>query len=270
MKTAIYYFTGTGNSLAVAKELSKELGEAEIFPIQKIMALAKGTDKKFSPSAERVVIVYPIYASSLPGIVSDFASRLKAEGKKIYSIGTHGGMAGRANHILKDILKTSGNELAAGFLVNMPGNCITLYSAYSTSKQEELFRVAKLKIKDISREIMEGTEGKFEQTFSVLGAFQHGKMSGKISKKLIEKLRENDKDFYATEKCDSCGLCVRICPVGNIELADGKPVWKHNCEQCMACIQWCPTEAIQHGKKTISRTRYRHPDIKSEELVNRQ
>lgn len=262
MKTAIYYFSGTGNSLAVAKELAKELGDAEIFPISKIMAVARGTDKRFSPSAERIIIIYPVYASGLPRIVSDFASRLKAEGKKIYSIATYGGMAGKVNHLIKKQLKEGGNELVSGFLVRMPGNCITLYSAYSKNRQEELFRVARRKIKDISKEITEGAEGRLEDTFSVLGIFQHGK----LNKKMMEKLRENDKDFYATDKCDSCNLCVEICPVANIVLEEGKPVWKHNCEQCMACIQWCPQEAIQHGKKTIKRKRYRHPEIKPEEL----
>jgi ferredoxin/flavodoxin len=265
MKTAIYYFTGTGNSLAVAKELAKELGGAEIFPISRIMAVARGTDKKFSPSADRIIIIYPVYASGLPRIVADFASRLKAEGKKLYGIATYGGMAGKVNHLLKKQLKEAGNELTAGFLVRMPGNCITLYPAVSKSKQDELFRVAKLKIKDISREIMEGVEGKIEDTFSILDIFQHGP----LHKKMTERLKEADKEFYSTDNCDACGLCVNICPVGNIELQDGRPVWKHNCEQCMACIQWCPLEAIQHGTKTIKRKRYRHPEIKSDELVRK-
>jgi ferredoxin len=241
------------------------MGDVEIFPITRIMAVARGTDKKFNPSAERIIIIYPVYASGLPRIVSDFASRLKTEGKKIYGIATHGGMPGKANQSLKKQLKEAGNELTSGYLVKMPGNCITLYSAPSKGKQEELFRVAKLKIKDIAREILEGAEGKFETTFSPLDLFQQGGMY----KKMMERLKNNDKDFYATEKCNSCGLCVSICPVGNIELQEGKPVWKHNCEQCMACIQWCPVEAIQHGKKTLNRKRYRHPEIKAEELAKK-
>lgn len=265
MKTAIYYFTGTGNSLAVAKELAREIGESEIFPISKIMAHARGTDKKFSPSAERIILVYPVYASGLPGIVSDFASRLKAEGKKIYAVATHGGLPGKVTHLLKSKLKEAGNELASGFIIKMPGNCITLYSAPGEQKQEELFRVASQKIKDISKKITEDAEGEFEQSFSVLGVFQRGKMA----ETLMKRLKENDKDFYATDKCDSCGLCAAICPVGNIELKEGKPVWNHNCEQCMACIQWCPKEAIQHGKKTLKRKRYRHPQIKAQELLSR-
>jgi ferredoxin len=265
MKTAIYYFSGTGNSLSVAKELARELGEAELFPISRIMALARGTDKRFSPSADRIILVFPVYASGLPRIVSDFASRLKAEGKKLYGVATHGGMPGKVNHLLRKRLREGGSELTAAYLVKMPGNCITLYSAASKNRQEELFRVAKLKIKDISREILEGTQGRIEDSFSILDVFQHGP----LYRKMMEKLKDNDREFYVTDKCDACGLCVNICPVKNIELQDGKPVWKHNCEQCMACIQWCPLEAIQHGKKTLKRKRYRHPEISSDELIRK-
>jgi ferredoxin len=266
MKTAIYYFSGTGNSLALAKDLAKELGDAEIYPISKIMKAVQGSDKKFSPSAERIVIVTPVYVSGLPNIVADFAGRIRiGEGKKAYAIATYGGMAGKVLPMLDAILSKEGPGLSAGFLVKMPGNCITLYSAASKSKQDELFRIAKLKIKDIAKQIAEGADGKLEQTFSILNTLFPGQMHAKI----MAKMKENDKDFYATEKCNSCGICVKVCPVGNIELKDGKPVWNHNCEQCMACIQWCPVEAIQHGSKTINRKRYRHPDIRTEELMNR-
>jgi MinD superfamily P-loop ATPase len=71
-----------------------------------------------------------------------------------------------------------------------------------------------------------------------------------------------DKGFWVDAKCNACGICKTICPCGNIELAAGKPAWRHHCEQCMACIQWCPQEAIQFGKKTPGYKRYRHPEVK--------
>jgi hypothetical protein len=35
----------------------------------------------------------------------------------------------------------------------------------------------------------------------------------------------------------------------------------------MACLQWCPTSAIEAGKITQGRERYRHPDVTAEEMV---
>ena len=64
------------------------------------------------------------------------------------------------------------------------------------------------------------------------------------------------KKFCATEKCISCGKCVKVCPLHDIQLTDGKPAWGKNCTHCMACINYCPTAAIEYGKQTKDRPRY--------------
>ncbi|WP_408610337.1 EFR1 family ferrodoxin [Lacrimispora sphenoides] len=48
----------------------------------------------------------------------------------------------------------------------------------------------------------------------------------------------------------SCGKCAELCPLNNIILTDGKPVWGNHCTHCMACLHRCPTEAIEYKKKT--------------------
>ncbi|MFC2099562.1 EFR1 family ferrodoxin [Candidatus Bipolaricaulota bacterium] len=74
--------------------------------------------------------------------------------------------------------------------------------------------------------------------------------------------RERDGKFTVSDACVSCGTCVRVCPVDNIELSADRPVWKHHCEQCFACIHFCPECAIQlRGGKTQGRRRYHHPKI---------
>lgn len=78
--------------------------------------------------------------------------------------------------------------------------------------------------------------------------------------------RTDDKKFSVTGKCTSCGTCVAICPAGNIELAGGKPVWKHHCELCCGCIHNCPVQAIQAGARTETWQRYRNPEITVAEL----
>ena len=70
------------------------------------------------------------------------------------------------------------------------------------------------------------------------------------------RLKYRTEDFYATEDCVHCGRCERLCPLNNISLKDGKPVWGKECTHCMACIANCPTEAIEYG--TISRTKEKY------------
>jgi flavoprotein len=80
------------------------------------------------------------------------------------------------------------------------------------------------------------------------------------------KVHEAAHEYVVSDACTSCGLCRDICPVRNIEIADGRPIFGEQCEQCMACIQWCPQKAIHSGKKTTKRNRYRHPSITAADL----
>ncbi|PKN06196.1 MAG: 4Fe-4S ferredoxin, partial [Deltaproteobacteria bacterium HGW-Deltaproteobacteria-7] len=88
-----------------------------------------------------------------------------------------------------------------------------------------------------------------------------------IYRKSLPYVARMDKSFLADEKCNSCGICEKICPARNIRIVSGKPVWQHRCEQCFACIQWCPEEAIQYGKNTITKKRYHHPDISLKDML---
>ncbi len=265
MSSAIYYFSGTGNSLAAAKELAAELGDATLYPIPKVMRAVKESERNFSPKAETIVIVFPVYMAGLPRMVAEFAARLQVEeGKSVYGIATYGGMAGRVMFQLDSLLKKNGQGLKGGFLLKMPDNCIILFNTPSKSKQESLLRVEKLKLKEVAGMIKEGAEHAFESDYPVVNRL----LSGPVYKGAIKHFKDNDHGFFVTEKCNGCGVCARVCPVGNIKIEEGKPKWQHDCEQCMACIQWCPMEAIQHSKGTEKKERYRHPDVKVEEFFS--
>jgi flavodoxin len=51
MRNRIFYFTGSGNSLAIARSLKERLGETEVLPIAKSLGGFEGTTE------ERVGIV---------------------------------------------------------------------------------------------------------------------------------------------------------------------------------------------------------------------
>jgi ferredoxin len=145
----------------------------------------------------------------------------------------------------------------------MPGNYTPLYGAIAEPKQRRMFDAAAEKVKEIAAAVREGKRaepetGNFLITW-LLSRGVHGMMSRKI--------RGMDKDFWVNEKCNGCAVCERICPVRNIAMRDGKPAWQHHCEQCMACLQWCPREAIESGRLTPGRKRYRHPDIRPADLM---
>jgi ferredoxin len=65
--------------------------------------------------------------------------------------------------------------------------------------------------------------------------------------------------FRADERCTSCDLCVRICPTGTVTMEDGHPRFGDDCVLCMRCLHACPAEAIQIGKGTVDKFRWRGP-----------
>jgi ferredoxin len=83
----------------------------------------------------------------------------------------------------------------------------------------------------------------------------------------LESRQLMDHAFRADGRCNGCGVCARICPVSNVEMVGGRPVWQHRCEQCFACLQWCPGEAIQFRGNTSGQRRYHHPDVTLADMV---
>ena len=53
-------------------------------------------------------------------------------------------------------------------------------------------------------------------------------LSGAVNPIFYPMFVHADK-FYVTDACISCGKCVKVCPLGNIRLENGRPVWGKNC-----------------------------------------
>ncbi len=260
MSTNIYYFSATGNSLAVAKDIAAGLPEARIFSIPQVM------DGEIDLDADRIGIVFPEYFSGIPRIVSDFIKRLEPKKIKfLFAVCTYGGIPANTLPELQGQLQAAGIRLNAGYAVPMPGSYIVKYGAFKKAKQEKLFRKEKEAVQKIVRDI---TVQKDAGVIS--GGFAIGRIGKFIYQSMLPKFPVLDRNFTVDEKCTGCGICKRVCPAGNVRMSeDQKPRWQGNCEHCMACIQWCPEEAIQYSLKTAGRERYRHPDIRPDEMFNR-
>lgn len=258
MKSIIYYFTGTGNSLAAAKKIAASIGDCELVPIGSLV----DTPGDIIPEGERVGIVCPVYFSGLPSMVALFAGRLRlTSANYIFSIVTFGG-AGAVSTLrqLNGILKAhSSRGLDAGFMVKMPGNYILMYESPTGEKRDNLIAAANNEIVQIADTVRQCRKQELPRSF--VEQFLHTLMY----RWFISRIHD-DRKFTVSEKCTSCGTCVAICPAGNIELVDKKPVWKHRCELCCGCIHLCPVQAIQAGPGTEKRQRYRNPDITVDEL----
>lgn len=122
MKTTLFYFSGTGNSLKVAKDLAGELGDTELIPI------AKAIDKELALSADRIGIIFPVYMWGMPLIVNRFVQKIRTD-KYVFAITTCGSFAAGTLLRTANYLKANGVKLSAGFVIVMPGNYIPMYGA---------------------------------------------------------------------------------------------------------------------------------------------
>jgi len=291
-KVEVYYFSGTGNSLVTARNIAGKTNG-------KLISIPSVMDKEsIKTDADAIGILFPVYHGDIPFIIRRFITKMDNMDKKyIFGICTYGDSPGLSIKYLDEIIKSHGGKLAAGFAVNMPYNYITPSFSFvlkgffksfvlreiAIEKQREMFINCKKKLESIYEFIHSRKEGLFETSAEIiehlvdflnlketLGKTVWLKIAGfegHINLPFQESLQLMDYGFRCDNKCNRCGICSKICPVKNIKMVDGSPVWQHHCEQCFACLQWCPKEAIQFGSRTSHGKRYHHPDVKVSDMM---
>ena len=244
-KNLILYFSGTGNSLAAAKRIAKEVGDTDI------RAMATYPDPV--GEYERVGFVFPCYAAGLPRFVREYIERLDTEElvtDYYFAVETYGGWPGNSNTQINKILKTKDEALSFAINIKMFSNYIALYSM--KDNERAMAKDADVELSAVAVNIRKKMRNNNTHRAALLGLF-HSVALPSMLKKI--------KDFNVSNECTGCRICTRLCPTENIRLESEKPVFGLNCEQCMACIQWCPTQAINYKKKTVGKKRYKHPAI---------
>lgn len=260
MKTILYYFSGTGNTLMSARLLAKELGNTEIINI------AGRDESTHTPKADAIGILYPVYACRLPRMMREFIKnnlQINAD-TYVFSLTNYASFGGPASlHQLKTLLQAKDRKLHAGFGISMPPNDIMLCEAESQEKQTKHFATAAEEIKGIAKIIKERPENYL---------YHKGNIPLFIARLCFKFFfwycSRGFKKFYVKDNCTSCGTCAKICPTQNITLINGRPAWGNNCEQCLACLQWCPVDAIHRKGIPENRTHYHNPTIKAQDLIN--
>jgi ferredoxin len=257
MKTTIYYYTGTGNSLWAARKLAAELKDARVASMRR--------SKPEAADAEAIGLAFPVHVWGLPSRVIDFVNKLPVGKSKYYfALGVNAGQVAGTLNQLKKLMAARGLTLNAGYDLVMPTNYIPWGGAIPEAEQEAKFAAVAKKIKDIAGTIEGGQPGPVEKG----PLWQRMFLSGVAYKFTFNKLAKADKDFWSDDKCNACAICTSVCPSSNIIIDNNKPVWQGRCEQCLACIQWCPLEAIQFGKKTPTLARYHHPQVTLSDMMS--
>jgi ferredoxin/flavodoxin len=252
----LYYFSGTGNSIAIVRELQKHLKDAELSPIVRHLG-----DDEVRDDSEVIGFVTPTYYMDIPDIVRDFTKKLSTNKNAfIFAVIHYGVTPGRAFHSLNELLLEKGAKLNAGFGIVLPDNSIALKTPIRN--QLEMHALMPQVVEDISSKILEKRSVPLPGSNSQLLG-----VNGKIGSFVLRKIFGTERK-RTTSDCTHCGICERVCPVNNITVYDDDVSFGDNCADCFACIHWCPEKAIRYGiLKVNSKSHYTNPAVCAADMM---
>ena len=243
----ILYFTGTGNSRYIAKKLAEKTNDSLICINDRI----KEKDYSTILVKDRLVFVTPTYAWQIPRVVKDWIQKTEFLGtRKTWFVLNCGSEIGNAHKYNMELSEHMGFTCMGTAGIVMPENYIAMFPAPSKEEAEEIIKKADPVIEELAKLLQA------KEKFPVPPVRLSDKiMSGAINN-VFYPLFVKANAFRADDRCIGCGKCVGLCPLNNISLKNGLPVWGKECTHCMACICSCPTHAIEYGKKSVGKERY--------------
>jgi formate hydrogenlyase subunit 6/NADH:ubiquinone oxidoreductase subunit I/flavodoxin len=284
---AVYFFSGTGNSLSVAKDIAQNL-RGTLVP----MALAMNRRNE-GIDAEKIGLVFPAYMAQLHGIpliVERFVRGLEnLNSKYIFAVCTCGGYEAfnglPALKNLARLVRSLGGRVRAEYSIRLPMNTLD-YSHIPVpinQDRDKMFNSCENRIHEICKTVTRGAKSRHKAVKTLLNwammplylmlrtvYYKELRKSAKEPQDSPLEFRKlvplSDRSIYADDRCRSCSTCAKVCPVGNIVMVDNRPTWQHHCEICLACAEWCPNHAIHHGSRAEG-SMYRHPRVKLDDML---
>ena len=243
----ILYFSGTGNSRHVAKRMAAELDDQLLDLNERI----KAEDTSPVETGEDLVVVTPTYAWRIPRLVRDWLLKTRMAGaKRVWFVMTCGSEIGSAAGYNRALCQAKGLACMGTVQIVMPENYIAMFSAPQADEAREIVAKAEPNIDCVIASIQSN------QPFAPTRNNLYDRfISGPVNPIFYKCFVKADA-FTASSACIGCGQCAKRCPMNNVTIKDGKPVWGRNCTHCMACICYCPKEAIEYGKKSVGQPRY--------------
>ena len=243
----ILYFSGTGNSNYVAKRIADAPGDALVNLNDRI----KASDTSSVETGERVIIVTPTYAWRIPRVVRDWLLKTELHGaKNVWFVMTCGSEIGNANKYNRDLCAEKAISCMGTAQIVMPENYIAMFSAPQADEARQIVAQAEPSI-DRAIAAIQANQPFAPTRNNLYDRF----MSGPVNP-IFYRFFVKANAFTVSDACISCGQCAKRCPMNNVTLKDGKPVWGKACTHCMACICYCPVSAIEYGKKSVGQPRY--------------
>lgn len=246
----IFYFSATGNSLALAKRIGGSL-----ISIPQIM------EPEYRSYKDDVIgIVFPIYGLKAPKIVRRFLATTRFDAEYLFAIGTYGNMPGAAMLNLQKLAKKRGYSFDYTTSILMVDNFLPVFEM-----ENEISKIPEKGIDEAIAKIIEDIKsGKRMQSTASLGMRALTTGYGYIEKLILNG--KHARSYIVGDTCIKCGICAQVCPAGNVAVGE-KVEFADRCEWCQACVHLCPQNAI-HVKNEKSAKRWRNPEVTLKEIID--
>lgn len=247
----VFYFTATGNSLYVAKEL-------EARPVSIAQAIHE-PNKVYR--ADRIGIVCPIFGHEMPELVKDFLKAARFETDYFYILLTYGNRHGGAAELAKAYVEELGIHPDYINVILMVDNFLP---GFDMEEQKQLDKKVEEQIGRVKADLAE------RKRYIAPVAEQ----DRAVHREFLDRLAhapDRFRDLYEiTDDCIGCGICTKVCPKKCFRLKGQKSLWNPmECISCMACIHACPMLAIKlKMPEKNPQARYRNENISLCEIVD--
>jgi ferredoxin/flavodoxin len=251
---AIYYFSATGNSLAVALAVAQKLGAPEPISIPGTFLL--NDPYSAARSASKVGFVFPVHRASVPEMVRGFIEKMpKRRDCYYFAISTYTLFSCNEFWDIDEILSEGGCLLNYANGIKTMGN-VGFVDPGSKAMAHRLETIA-VQVDESADAVGNRQENYFRRS---------SKLLGRLVAVYTDAIRRSIV-FRVDKRCTKCGICAQVCPAQNIAVSEDTglaPIRSDKCEACYACVHWCPANAI--ATRTRLHSHYHHPHIKPEQL----
>ena len=233
-KRIILYFTGTGNSLYIARQLADE--NTEILSIPQMMKQGR-----HDFAADEIGIVYPIYGHMPPNMVRNFIKQARLLAGYKFAMLTFGMLDFNAAEIWDNISRQSGTTFDYINTIVMVDNWLPNFNMADQIKMDKHIPEQLAKVK----EDLDQQKKWVKPATDAARRAHEGFMYFSRLDPDIGFLMRSEKYFQVTDACIGCGICTEVCPRGNYKLTSEGVKGEGDCDFCFSCIHNCPQHAIQ-------------------------